>query len=375
MHLARFPRLRFAHLPTPLEPMPNLTRLLGGPQLYVKRDDCTGLATGGNKTRKLEFLIADALAQGADTVITHGAVQSNHVRQTAAAAGRYGLKCAGLLERRVPGHGPEYEVTGNVLLDHLFRAEVRFVAAGTDMDGACAELAEEIRGRGGKPYYIPGGGSNAVGALGYVDAALELLPRPTPWACASTGGPRQRQHRDTKRPGLRARGRELGDRRARHLRQPAGGGADRCGVPNRERDGRTRRHQGRAGPRRASWRTATTSARATASRPQGRSRRSGSPPRHEGLLLDPVYTGKAMAGLIALCRQGFFTPARTSSSCTPAAPRRCSRMRGNLRRPAEERRHLNTHGPTICVKLKTSSNSLRRTALPARSVYGRRSKG
>ena len=100
MHLARFPRVRFAHLPTPLEPMPNLTRLLGGPQLYVKRDDCTGLATGGNKTRKLEFLIGEALAQGADTVITHGAVQSNHVRQTAAAACKYGLKCAALLERR-----------------------------------------------------------------------------------------------------------------------------------------------------------------------------------------------------------------------------------------------------------------------------------
>ena len=80
MHLARFPRVRFAHLPTALESMPNLTRLLGGPQLYVKRDDCTGLATGGNKTRKLEFLIGDALAQGADTVITHGAVHSNHLR-------------------------------------------------------------------------------------------------------------------------------------------------------------------------------------------------------------------------------------------------------------------------------------------------------
>jgi L-cysteate sulfo-lyase len=138
MHLARFPRVRFAHLPTALEPMPNLTRLLGGPQLYVKRDDCTGLATGGNKTRKLEFLIGDAQARGADTVITHGAVQSNHVRQTAAAAVKYGLKCAALLERRVPGHGPEYETTGNVLFDHLFGAELRFVAADTDMDATAA---------------------------------------------------------------------------------------------------------------------------------------------------------------------------------------------------------------------------------------------
>src|SRR5687768_7947443 len=100
MHLARFPRVHFAHLPTPLEPMGNLTRLLGGPSLFVKRDDCTGLATGGNKTRKLEFLIGDALRLGADTVITHGAVQSNHVRQTAAAACRFGLRCRALLERR-----------------------------------------------------------------------------------------------------------------------------------------------------------------------------------------------------------------------------------------------------------------------------------
>src|SRR5919106_4305573 len=175
MHLARFARIRFAHLPTPLEPMPNLTRLLGGPQLYVKRDDCTGLATGGNKTRKLEFLIGDALAQGADSVITHGAVQSNHVRQTAAAARRYGLKCAALLERRVPERDPTYETTGNVLLNRLLGAELRFVEPDTDMDAACAELAQEVRERGGRPYYIPGGGSNPVGALGYVNAALELL--------------------------------------------------------------------------------------------------------------------------------------------------------------------------------------------------------
>ncbi|MGI9435704.1 MAG: D-cysteine desulfhydrase [Geminicoccaceae bacterium] len=175
MHLARFPRLHFAHLPTPLEPMSNLTKLLGGPNLYVKRDDCTGLATGGNKTRKLEFLIADAIEQGADTVVTHGAVQSNHVRQTAAAACRYGLKCEALLERRVEGYGDRYETTGNVLFDRLFDAKIAYVPAGTNMDEACAELVEAVGARGGKPCYIPGGGSSSIGALGYVNAAMELL--------------------------------------------------------------------------------------------------------------------------------------------------------------------------------------------------------
>ncbi|MEL6963082.1 MAG: D-cysteine desulfhydrase, partial [Pseudomonadota bacterium] len=175
MHLARFPRQHFAHLPTPLEPMPNLTKLLGGPTLYIKRDDCTGLATGGNKTRKLEFLIGDAVANGADTLVTTGAVQSNHVRQTAAAACRFGLACEALLDRRVPDRDARYETTGNVLFDRMFGATLDYLPAGTDMDAACAERVEAIRSRGGTPYYIPGGGSNTIGALGYVNAALELL--------------------------------------------------------------------------------------------------------------------------------------------------------------------------------------------------------
>src|SRR5258708_1406114 len=108
MHLARFPRIRRGHWPRPLEPLDNLSRLLGGPRIWVKRDDCTGLATGGNKTRKLEFLMADARAQGADTVITQGAVQSNHARQTAAAAARLGLDCLSLLENRTGSEDANY---------------------------------------------------------------------------------------------------------------------------------------------------------------------------------------------------------------------------------------------------------------------------
>src|SRR5690554_1360675 len=119
MQLAAFPRVQLGHFPTPLEFLPNLTRHLGGPKIFIKRDDCTGLATGGNKTRKLEFLVAQALEQGADTLITQGAVQSNHARQTAAAAARVGMKCKILLEQRVSDASEEYEESGNVLLDRL----------------------------------------------------------------------------------------------------------------------------------------------------------------------------------------------------------------------------------------------------------------
>lgn len=175
MHLAKFPRARFAHLPTPLEPAPRLAQALGLKRLYIKRDDCTGLAGGGNKTRKLEFLVGEALAQGADTLITQGAVQSNHVRQTAAAAARFGLACEVILEERTGSKAVDYNGSGNVLLDRLLGASIRNVPGGTDMNAELAKSAEDVRARGGKPYVIPGGGSNTVGALGYVDCALELV--------------------------------------------------------------------------------------------------------------------------------------------------------------------------------------------------------
>ena len=173
--LSQFPRVELAHLPTPLEPMPRLSEHLGGPRLWVKRDDCTGRATGGNKTRKLEFSMAEALAQGADTVITVGAVQSNHVRQTAAAACKLGFRCEVLLEHRVTDPSDAYANSGNILLDRIFGANLREYPGGTDFDTAMAEVAAEIEASGGKPYLIPGGASNRVGALGYVNCALELL--------------------------------------------------------------------------------------------------------------------------------------------------------------------------------------------------------
>ena len=175
MNLSQFPRVRLAHLPTPLEHLPNLSRRLGGPNLFIKRDDCTGLGTGGNKTRKLEYLIADAVNNHADVIITQGAVQSNHARQTAAAATKMGLACEILLENRAEFTAPDYLHSGNVFLDRLFGAVITHYPKDTNMDDAMAEKAAELTGRGRHPYIIPGGGSNAIGALGYVNCALETL--------------------------------------------------------------------------------------------------------------------------------------------------------------------------------------------------------
>ncbi|MFN7108284.1 MAG: D-cysteine desulfhydrase [Brevundimonas sp.] len=174
MHLARFARIRLAHLPTPLEPLPRLSEELGV-DLWIKRDDCTGLAGGGNKTRKLEFLLGAAFEQEADTLVTQGAVQSNHVRQTAAAAAAHGLACEIILEERTGSKASDYVGNGNVLLDRLFGATLRTVPGGTDMVAELETTAQAVRARGGKPYVIPGGGSNPVGALGYVDCAREIV--------------------------------------------------------------------------------------------------------------------------------------------------------------------------------------------------------
>jgi len=175
MLLSGFPRVQLAHLPTPLEILPRLSEELGGPEIWVKRDDCTGLATGGNKTRKLEFSMGEAQERGATTIITVGAVQSNHVRQTAAAACKLGMKCEVLLEHRVSDPSELYRNSGNVLLDRIFGARLREYAAGTDFDLAMEEVAGEVRAAGGVPYIVPGGASNPVGALGYVGCGEELL--------------------------------------------------------------------------------------------------------------------------------------------------------------------------------------------------------
>ena len=306
MHLSRFPRVRFCHGPTPLEPMDNLTQLLDGPRLFVKRDDCTGLATGGNKTRKLEFLMGEALEQGADTVITQGAVQSNHARQTAAAATKLGLKCEIILERRVEDSGPQYDNGGNVFLDYLLGANIRHVPGGTDMTAALDDVAREVSGRGGKPYVVPGGGSNPVGALGYVNCAMEFLQQANDMGIKidtvvhgtgsagtqaglvtglegtnsgiSVYGISVRQPKKNQEEAVY----KLTLATAEYVGIKGGVARDRI-IANGDYVG-----GGYGVPTPGMVEAVTLTAR------------------HEAILLDPVYSGKGMAGLIDLCRNGFF---------------------------------------------------------------------
>lgn len=175
MHLARFARRRYTEGRTPLQPLPRLSAALDGPEIWIKRDDLTGLGGGGNKTRKLEFLVADALEQGADVLITTGAPQSNHCRLTLAAAAKEGLRCRLLIEERVPGTYDARDV-GNALLFQLMGVdEVEVVPAGSDLMAGMQRMAEAAEAQGRKPYLIPGGGSNALGSLGYVACAEETL--------------------------------------------------------------------------------------------------------------------------------------------------------------------------------------------------------
>lgn len=306
MHLARFPRLNFAHLPTPLEPMTRLSELLGGPNLWIKRDDCTGLAGGGNKTRKLEFLMADAMESGADLIITQGATQSNHVRQTAAIAARLGLACLVLLEDRTGYEDVDYQRNGNVLLNRLYDASMEAYPGGTDMAAAMEKVADGLRAEKRKPYVIPGGGSNEIGALGYVNCALETLGQ------ANTLGLRiDRVVHATGSAGTQAG-------------LVTGFSGSNSGIPVLGIGVRVPREQQEANVFRLAERTADKLGI------QGGVRREdvvancdyvgegyGLPAastieaielfsRYEGILLDPVYSGKGAAGLIDLIRQGKF---------------------------------------------------------------------
>jgi L-cysteate sulfo-lyase len=306
MHLARFPRVRLGHLPTPLEPMPNLTKLLGGPKLYIKRDDCTGLSSGGNKTRKLEFLMADALQKGADTVITQGAIQSNHARQTAAAAAKLGMKCQILLENRTGSQSPDYCGSGNVLLDHIHGAPTRTFPGGTDMNAAMEVVAEEVRSKGGKPYIIVGGGSNAIGALGYVNCALELVAQANDMSLRidhlvhATGSAGTQAGLVAGLEGLRSHIPVLGIgvRAPRPLQEEnvfklACATADLMGMTGAVARDRVVANTDYVGPGYGKPTDAMIEAINLLART-------------EGILLDPVYSGKGMAGLIDLVRKGHF---------------------------------------------------------------------
>ncbi len=306
MHLARFPRVRLGHLPTPLEPMPNLTKLLGGPKLYIKRDDCTGLSSGGNKTRKLEFLMADALQKGADTVITQGAIQSNHARQTAAAAAKLGMKCHILLENRTGSQSPDYCGSGNVLLDHIHGAPTRSFPGGTDMNAAMEVVAENVKSKGGKPYIIVGGGSNPIGALGYVNCALELVAQANDMSLRidhlvhATGSAGTQAGLVAGLEGLRSHIPVLGIgvRAARPAQEEnvyklACATADLMGMTGAVARDRVVANTDYVGPGYGKPTEAMIEAINILART-------------EGILLDPVYSGKGMAGLIDLIRKGYF---------------------------------------------------------------------
>lgn len=171
--LHQFPRLELLGAPTPLEHLPRLSDYLGR-DIFIKRDDFTPVAMGGNKLRKLEFLAADALREGADVLLTAGAIQSNHVRQTAAVAARLGLKCVALLENPIGTHAENYLSNGNRLLLDLMDAEVIMVDALHNPTEQLAEEATRLEAQGFRPYIVPVGGSNALGALGYVECAQEI---------------------------------------------------------------------------------------------------------------------------------------------------------------------------------------------------------
>ncbi|WP_226670449.1 D-cysteine desulfhydrase [Metabacillus litoralis] len=176
MNLAKFPRRRYTSAPTPIEKLEHLSEYLGGPSIYVKRDDLLGLAAGGNKTRKLEFIVADALAKGADTLITCGGIQSNHCRLTLAAAIKEKMKCILVLEENLVKNSDKPERNGNYFLYHILGAEnIKVVSNGTDLMKEMQQIAQEVEANGRKPYIIPVGGSTAIGATGYAACANEVL--------------------------------------------------------------------------------------------------------------------------------------------------------------------------------------------------------
>ncbi|HAE85524.1 MAG TPA: D-cysteine desulfhydrase family protein [Anaerolineaceae bacterium] len=290
-------RIALAHLPTPIEPLPALTKLLDGPQLFIKRDDLTGLGFGGNKTRKLEYLVADALAQGCQTLVTTGAVQSNHCRQVAAAAARLGLGCILVLAGEDPGMRQ-----GNLFLDELSGARLIFVPK-EERDLRLQQAFAHAKEDGMQPYIIPYGGSNPIGVQGYIQAMQELQDQnlqPDWIVLASSSGGTQ--------AGLllgaeqtRFAGRILGisvDKPADELTQTI------LALANQT----------------AAWLGMSTEISSQDVLVNDAYCQAGygvlQPAeveaiqlfaRKEGILLDPVYTGRAAAGLIDLIRKGFFS--------------------------------------------------------------------
>ena len=173
--MKKFKRVDLGHFPTPIEHLKNISEYLDGPQIYIKRDDCTGLATGGNKTRKLEYILPDAIKNNVNLIVTVGAIQSNHARQTAAACAKLGLKCLIVLEQRLKDAPEIYMNSGNVFLNRIFGAEMILCPNDRDVEDYAKEIIESKRKNGENPYFIPVGGSNHLGELGYIECMREIV--------------------------------------------------------------------------------------------------------------------------------------------------------------------------------------------------------
>jgi len=290
-------RLHFAHLPTPVEALPRLSETLGGPRLLIKRDDQTGLAFGGNKTRKLEFLVAEARDQGAKTLISGGALQSNHCRQTAAAAARFGFECILVLT----GDKPE-QPSANLLLDELFGAQVVYAGDRKDRDRILQQTFDHAAEKGMKPYLVPYGGSSPTGALGYAFAVKEFMEQnvPADWIVFATSS------------GGTHAGLLLGQRVFGYKGKVLGISIDESEEWLRDHVSQLASLASEKLRKRIEFTPAEVLANAEYCRagygvltePEREAIHLFA--KHEGLLLDPVYTGRAAAGMIDLIRNGFF---------------------------------------------------------------------
>jgi D-cysteine desulfhydrase len=295
--MTNIPRIHFAHLPTPIEELPNLSKSLGGPRILVKRDDQTGLAFGGNKTRKLEFLVAEALEQGARTLISGGAMQSNHCRQVAAAAAKFGMNCILVLNGEKTEHP-----SANLLLDELFGVEFVIIPDRKDRERVMQETYDKAASTGRKPYLVPYGGSSTTGAMGYTFAVEEFMKQNihADWIVfgTSSGGTHAGLVLGQRVFGFK--GKVLGisidepeDHLKNHVSTLASDASEKLGerIQFTRDDVLANENYCQAGygvfgkgEREAIHLFASL----------------------EGLLLDPVYTGRAAAGMIDLIRKGFF---------------------------------------------------------------------
>lgn len=307
--LAQFPNLQLADLPTPLLPLNNLSKLLGGPKIYLKSDNLTGHGGGGNKLRKLSYVLADAVKKGSTDIITTGATQSNHCRMTASQCARLNLDCHLVLENRRDNYQARHLNSGNVFLDKLFGANIYHFKSGTDTKKEMEALAHKLKKEGRIPYIVPGGASNPLGALGYVEAAIELVEQLNKQnieanllvsATGSAGthaglaaglqaigssmqllGISTRDSKQAQEEKVFALtkdiGKKLGIDAVLLKRTFIQANADFIGT-------------GYGEPSAGCIEAINLLAR------------------HEGILLDPVYSGKAMAGLISLIRAGYFKP-------------------------------------------------------------------